>query len=114
MFIIVDKSINKIKQTIDKNYGMKTNENELLQEVNSNFIEKFNTAQDYTLIFADGKVTDIKILKTWDEYKEEEQLNPRVIEEKVDVEKVTMASAIVDLNNRIVELENKLLEKEGN
>jgi len=65
MFIIVNKSTNKIVQTIDINYGIEVNENQLLQEVTNDILaEKIRTAHDYTLIFTDGIVTDINVIQT--------------------------------------------------
>lgn len=106
MFIIVDKSINKIKQTIDKNYGMKTNENELLQEVTEEFISKFSKAQEYKLIFKNDTVTDIKILKTWEEWKQEQpKQEASKTKEELQVEKIKqLENELIECKQSIVEL----------
>lgn len=78
MFIIIDKTTNKIKQTISINYGIQVAENELLQEVVEEIANKFNSAQDYELVFTDGKVTDITVNKTWEQYQSEQTPPPYI------------------------------------
>lgn len=83
MFIIVNKNTNKVKQTIDKNYGIEVGENELLQDVNADFMTKLNTAHNYELIFTDGVVTDITVIQTIAEY---EASLPPVVPPKTELE----------------------------
>lgn len=108
MFIIIDKTTNKIVQTIDKNYGIQVLENELLQEItNPILINKINSRYEYTLITdSNGYVTDITVTKTLEQY-QNEQANILVVE-PVDQEKVAMAEAIIDLTSEIEEIKNKL------
>ncbi|NEZ47847.1 hypothetical protein FDF74_11710 [Clostridium niameyense] len=71
----------------------------LLTNKDKHLIEEQNLVNGNFLIFSNTPILE-------NEYK--------LILEKSDLEKVAVAEAIVDLNNRILELENKLLEKEGN
>lgn len=77
MFIIIDKTTNKIIQTIDKNYGIQVGENQPVQEITSQTLaDKINSAYDYTLVFdTNGKVIDINVTKTIEEYQQEQLSN---------------------------------------
>ncbi|AKA68562.1 hypothetical protein [Clostridium scatologenes] len=78
MFVKIDKVTNKIIQTIDKNYGIQVNENELLQEItDETLINKINSAYEYTLIFNDTKdsIIDINITKTIEQHQQDQLSN---------------------------------------
>lgn len=74
MYIIINKTTNKITQTIDVNYDLQVSENELLQEITDLIlIQKIETAHDYELIFDCETVTDIVVTKTHEEWTSEQQ-----------------------------------------
>ena len=110
MFIIIDKNIKKIKQTLSANYGIEVNEeNELLQEVSTDFIDKYNTSYEYELVFdAEGNVADVNIIKTLEQYNLEQQSNPEIVEETVDEEKVAMAEDIISLTMELEEIKTQI------
>lgn len=68
MYIIVNINTNRITQSIDKNEGIRVNDNELIQEIADEVLDKIKTAYEYDLIFTDGEVTDINVIQTIDEY----------------------------------------------
>jgi hypothetical protein len=97
MFIIVDKNTNKITQTVDKNYGIQVNGNELLQEVtDATLAAKIKTAHDYTLIFGvDGNVTDITVMKTIEQWQAEQTPEPS----QEEILSQTVANLILENSN---------------
>ena len=109
MFIIIDKTTKKIKQVININYGLQINNDEILQEVTNEFISKFYSSYDYKLIFDnEGNITDITVIKTLEQHKEDQVSTPIIVEEVVDSEKVAMAEAIVNLTSEIENLKQQI------
>ena len=135
MYALVDSKTNKIVQTINTKYGIEINEDIKIYEITDELFNKFINSYEYELIFEEKEIQyeipfndsvkteckivkvlkDIRILKTRDEWKKEQSLNPNISEEAVDEEKVAMAEAIVDLNSELEILKEKInkLEKEG-
>lgn len=79
MFIIIDKTTNKIVQTIDKNYGIQVSSNELLQEITEEtLINKIKSAYGYSLVFDKNyNVMDITITKTIEQRNQEIEQLPK-------------------------------------
>lgn len=138
MYALVNNKTNKIVQTINAKYEIESNEDIQIYEITDELFNKFINSYEYELLFEDKKIQyeipsnenddsvkteckmvkvlkDIKVLKTWDEWKKEQSLNPNISEEAVDEEKIAMAEAIVDLNSELEILKEKInkLEKEG-
>lgn len=72
MFVIIDKITNRVKYTIDANHGIQVNENEILQEISNEIADKFLKSYDYELVFQNDKIIDINIIKTWEQWNQEQ------------------------------------------
>lgn len=78
MLVIIDNETNKIKQSIDKDYGVSLAESETLKEISFSLYEKYLSAYDYEVEFdEEGDIVDIAISKTREEWEAEQPDAPK-------------------------------------
>jgi len=82
MFIVINKVTNKIIYTAGENFGIQVTEDKLLQEITDEvLINKIESSHDYVLIFdEEGNVVDMNVLKTWEQWQQENQPIPSLSE----------------------------------